>query len=153
MNQSNVISLNVFYNGNDMYIEKRMLKPLEIRDNGQSNPSSKYYKISIYDLDEICNTDRGNLIIVPKFYKLEEEGENMDDRELDSTYLKDIIKLQDELTDYLTISFYGFLNNHFDYDPKRLARILNDTCINFFENELKSIDLMGKPDIYKIDEE
>ena len=67
--------------------------------------------------------------------------------------MKDIIKLQDELTDYLTISFYGFLNNHFDYDPKRLARILNDTCINFFENELKSIDLMGKPDIYKIDEE
>lgn len=153
MNQSNIVSLNVFYNGNDMYIERRMLNPLGIYDSEGSNSSSKYHKISIYELDEICNANRGNVIIVPKFYKLEEESDTMNDKEIDSTYLRDIVKLQDELTDYLTVSFYKFLNEHLDYDPKRLARILGDTCANYFENELKSIKTISDDEIYKIEEE
>lgn len=153
MNQSNVVSLNVFYNGSDMYIERKMLKPLGIYDSEGSRSSSKYHKISIYELDEICNTNRGNFIIVPKFYKLEEESDTMNDKEIDSTYLRDIVKLQDELTDYLAASFYKFLNEHLDYDPKRLARILGDTCNNYFENELKSISTISDDEIYKIDEE
>ncbi|MBP3840905.1 MAG: hypothetical protein IK997_02130 [Bacilli bacterium] len=153
MNQSNVVSLNVYYDGNDMYIERRMLRPLGIYDNESSNSSSKYYRISIYELDEICNTNRDNIIIVPKFYKLEKESDKMENKEINSNYLKDIIKLQDELTDYLAVSFYKFLNEHLDYDPKRLARILGDTCTNYFENELKDINNISDDDIYRIEEE
>ena len=150
MNQSNIVNLNVYYDDNDMFIDRHMLKPLRI--NPVNDTNSDYYKISIYELDEICNADRGSVIIVPRFLKLEKKNSEKNDEGLDLSYLKDIIKLQDELTDYLSSSYYTFLNNHLDYDPKKLARILSDTCRNFYENEEKDLHFMSDEEIYNIED-
>ncbi len=150
MNQSNIVNLNVYYDENDMFIDKHMLKPLRITPVNDTN--SEYYKISVYELDEICNADRGSLIVVPRFLKLKEKNNKNNLEGLDTAYLKDIIKLQDELTDYLSWSFYSFLNNHLDYDPKKLARILSDTCHNFYENEEKDVHWLSDEEIYDIED-
>lgn len=150
MNQSNIVNLNVYYDDNDMFIDRHMLKPLRI--NPISDTNSDYYKISIYELDEICNADRGSLIIVPRFLKLKDKEKENTAGKVESAYLKDIIKLQDELTDYLSLSFYTFLNNHLDYDPRKLSRILSDTCHNFYENEQKDIHFLSDDEIYNIED-
>lgn len=149
MDQSKIINLNVYYDGNDMYIEKSMLRFFgRVPD---VNDDSKYIKITTYELDEICNSTKGSLIVVPKFYKLPKDNVDVN-ADSDTEYLKEIIKMQDRITDYLAYTFYDFLNSHLNYDPKRLSRILSDTCTNFFENEVKSISF-NDDNVYEIDDD
>lgn len=147
MDQSKIINLNIYYDGNDMYVEKSMLKFFGRVP--ESTDSGKYAKISVYELDEICNSSNG-FIVVPKFYKLPSDESSYSDT--DTEYLKDIIKLQDRLTDYLSYVYYDFLNSHLNYDPKRLSRILSDTCTNFFESEVKSINF-NDDNVYEINDD
>lgn len=94
------------------------------------------------------NAEFGDFISAMSFQLHEQEFANNQDtaveiKEETQDYrpdsVSDLASLADEITDELSIRFYGFLAKHLDCDPVKVADAMTEICSSFLKTEANNI--------------